>query len=134
LEPTPEPDRPNFYERTKIFILNLIQPQTLGLPMAAGLRGRQEGVYQVGEIQVVVEIDVDTDNPTQKVLSAVVTGIDTVGMKASLWRSGVPKAAGSVVLDDFGHFIITGLEPGTYELIIQGDEPPIEIYLQTLQV
>jgi hypothetical protein len=135
LEPRPEPAGPGLVAQVKILIAELIGSGQGGLqPAAAGIRGKREGIYQAGDIQIVIETDVDPDSPTRKVLTGLIQGLDPAGLTATLLHRDTPTAAGEVLFDEFGNFMIADLPPGAYQLVIRGGAPLLEIHVQELQV
>jgi len=98
------------------------------LPAAQGLRGEPVGIYQAGEVQVVLEGDEDAEHPARRRLTGIVVGADPAGLEAQLLR-GDAEAVGTAPLDQFGNFSLPDLEAGAYTLIIRGGEPPLEIHI-----
>jgi hypothetical protein len=127
-------------DRIKVWVARLLEggaerasPRTGALqPALAGLRGETSVpyIYQARDAQVVIEIQEDTEHTGYKVLLGLVTGIDTGGFQAHLWRAGSRVA--TTEIDELGNLALPGLEPGQYELILAG--PEIEIHIQELQV
>jgi len=128
-------------QRVKVLIAELVDaarssraaPGTPDLaPAFAGLRGEGGGpnIYQVGDVQLTIEIQDDAEQPDRKAILGLITGTDTLGFQAHLWQAG--RRVTSVAVDEFGSFIIPRLAPGRYELILGG--PETEIHLQALDL
>jgi hypothetical protein len=99
-------------------------------PAFAGVRGEQDGpfVYQADDVQVVLEIQDDAEQPDRKTILGLLTGTDPQGMQVSLWKDDVLVTQASV--DDLGNFVIPQLLAGSYELIVSGLD--VEIHIQAL--
>jgi hypothetical protein len=139
-ELAPDLEETSPFEGVKVLIAKLIAgardmarpAQLTPAPAYAGLRGEEEGpyLYQAGEAQVAIEFRYDVEQQDRKVLLGLVMGVHTRELKAHLWRDDEPLTEVSV--DELGNFVIPGLEPAKYELILSG--PETEIHIQTLQV
>ncbi len=117
-------------ERVKIWIAQLIPQPAGGLSPALGLRGERGVIlhYQAGEAQLTLEAQ---DGPFgRKTLFGLLLGLDTAGFQAHLWQAGEKLAQTEV--DDLGNFILEGIQPGKYELILSG--PQAEIHVQDVVV
>ena len=101
-------------------------------PAYAGVRGEGEEplVYQAGDIQVVVEIRTDVDQPDRLILLGLVTEIEAHELKAHLWQAG--QHTTTVPVDGLGNFVIPGIAPGSYELILSS--PEVEIRIEALEI
>lgn len=101
-------------------------------PAFAGVRGDQEGplVYQADEVQVIIEIQDDGEQPGRKFLIGLVTGMDAHDLQARLWRVDQPIATAPV--DDLGNFVMLDLLPGNYVLTLSS--PDREIHIPALKV
>jgi hypothetical protein len=127
-------------ERARVLVAHLVngglEAGLLGQPTLApayaGVRGeeREPTLYQADDIQVVIEIQEDAEQPDRRVLLGLVIGTEPSGVKAHLWQADQHVAVVSV--DELGNFVIPDLAPGSYELILSG--PEIEIHIQDLQV
>jgi hypothetical protein len=119
-----------FQERVRV---RVARPVLGGMtPAFAGVRGDQEGpfVYQADEVQVIVEVQDDSEQPGRKFLVGLVTGMDALDLKARLWRVDQPIATASV--DDLGNFVMLNLIPDTYVLTLSS--PDVEIHIPALKV
>lgn len=97
----------------------------------AGLRGEEGAcVYEVGNIQIAIEVQDDTERPGRKAILGLVIGAEPAGMRAHLWQE--ERCIVTVPVDELGNFVIPGLVSGIYELILGG--PEVEVYIQELQV
>lgn len=122
-------------ERVKLWIAQLLPDISSGIPgrsPAFGLRGDPEKMlfYQAGEAQLTIEIQDDPDQPGRRALLGLLIGVDPTGLAAHLWQEG--QEVTSVTLDELGNFIVAGLQPGFYQLILTGRE--FEIHVQLLKV
>jgi len=127
-------------ERVRIWIAELVgggqkapgpRAQLLA-PAFAGVRGEEQGprLYQAGPAQVAIEIQTDTEQPDLKMALGLVTNVAPGELKACLWRDDVRVA--EVTVDELGNFVLPGLIPARYELILSG--PEVEIHIQNLDV
>ena len=127
-------------ERVRVLVARLVRGRWETGPLAApalapayaGIRGEEEGpyVYQTDDVEVVIDVQDDTEQQDRKVLLGLVTGMDTRGLKAHLWQ--VDQLVTTASVDDLGNFVIPHLAPASYELILSG--PEVEIHLQTLEI
>jgi hypothetical protein len=128
-------------QRVRVLIAHLISGDSEGdwmrqpafAPAYAGIRGEGEEplIYQADDIQVVVQAQEDAEQPDRKTILGLVIGlVEGQELKAHLWRSG--QRIATVPVDESGNFVIPGLTPGGYELILSG--PEVEIHIQELQV
>ena len=101
-------------------------------PAYAGVRGKGEEllVYQAGAIQVVIEIRMDVDQPDRLILLGLVTEIEGHELEAHLWQAG--QHTTTVPVDELGNFVIPGIAPGSYELILSS--PEMEIRIEALKI
>lgn len=106
----------------------------LASPALAGTRGDESKmpfVYQADDAQVIIEIEADIERPDCKTVLGLVIGPDRVqGFAVHLWQAGQHVTTTSV--DELGNFVIPGLLPGKYELILAS--PELEIHIQNVQV
>jgi hypothetical protein len=102
-------------------------------PALAGLRG-DEGrslIYEADEVQVVIEFHRDPDQPERITILGLVVGLDDPQqLEAHLWHAD--QRVTSVTVEELGNFAISGVSPGSYELILGG--PEVEIHIQDLKV
>jgi hypothetical protein len=101
-------------------------------PAYAGLRGAEAGpaLYEADEFQVAIEVQDDAQAPNHKAILGLTLGPGPSGGLAFLWQAQQRVAV--VPVDDLGNFVIPGLSPGSYELILSG--PELEIHIQELPV
>lgn len=131
-------------ERVRVWVARLVSGGTVGLPgqlapayagpVYAGMRGDEWTaplVYQADEVQVIVEIEADAGRPDRKSVLGLVTGLDEASaFKAHLWQAG--QRVTTEPVDELGNFVLPGLLPGAYELILAGSD--LEIHVQQIQV
>lgn len=137
LEPSP---LERIKERARVLVARLVSggpgvglfEQPALTPAYAGVRGeeREPYLYQAEDIQVVVEVQDDAEQPDRKVVLGLVIGAKPGELKAHLWQAD--QRAAVVPVDELGNFVILDLAPGSYELILSGTE--VEIHIQDLQV
>ncbi len=123
-------------ERVKVLIARLVgggqgwgQPSPM--PIFAGVRGEEEGplIYQVDGVQIAIEIQDDAEQPGRKIVLGLVTGLDSTGLNVTLRQ--VDQIVATVSVDNAGNFVIPGLDPGSYQLILA--RPEVEIHVQSLE-
>jgi anti-sigma factor RsiW len=138
LAPALEPSR---LEQVKEHVRVLVARLTHGgeasgswlTPVPAGIRGAEAGpiIYEVDDIQVMLEIHDDTAQPDRKSILGLVVGLDdTQGLEVHVWQA--EKLFTTVPVDELGNFVIANLAPATYELILSGSD--IEIHIHDLKV
>ncbi len=105
-----------------------LQPGTA----VAGTRGAEEGarVYEAGGFQLSIEVQADAGHPSLRGLFGLLLGPEPQEFQAHLWQHGMRIA--SVPVDTAGNFSISSLEPGSYDLILEG--PSTEVHVQDLAV
>ena len=125
-------------ERVRVLIARLVSGGMPG-PMAmapayAGTRGDESGaplVYQADDVQVIVEVEADAERPDRKTVLGLVVGLDEASdFKAHLWQAG--QRVTTTAVDELCNFVLPGLLPGEYELVLAG--PKLEIHVQRVQV
>ena len=123
-------------DHVKIWIARLVPEggwSNGSAPMPAfAVRGGENGplIYQAGDAQLTIDVQDDPEKPGHRSILGLVFGVDVADMQAHLWQEGEP--ATTMDVDELGNFIISGLAPGTYELILSG--PAVEIHVQTLSI
>ena len=119
-----------FKERVRV---RLARPVLGGMmPAFGGVRGDQEGpfVFQADEVQVIIEVQDDSQQPGHKFLVGLVTGMDTPHLKARLWRFDQRVATAAV--DELGNFVFLNLAPGSYVLTLGNSD--VEIHIPALEL
>jgi hypothetical protein len=120
--------RPGLLERARVVVSQLISNNQPGrLAPAAGLRGKGEAprIYAAGEVQIVLNVQVDVRRPERKVLAGLVMGLSAAGGEVHLLRGGENVAY--KVIDDLGNFVFPDLAPGEYELRLYSPEDEIQV-------
>lgn len=128
-------------ERARVWVARLVSGgvgsgalgQPAFAPLLAGVRGADTGplVYQAEDVQVIIEVQGDVEQPDRAGILGLATGLGTIqGVEAELCQAGVPVA--SVPVDDLGNFSLSGVSPGCYVLILRGAD--FEIRVEDLEV
>ncbi|MEZ4726379.1 MAG: hypothetical protein R3E79_04515 [Caldilineaceae bacterium] len=126
-------------ERARILVARLVEGfaglnTPGGLTAAtAGLRGDagEQLVYEVDGVQVIIDVQTDVQQPTQRVLLGLVLGLPaSQTVTAHLWRT--EQAVATTMVDELGNFVIAALAPGAYDLILSSDKT--EVHIQDLQI
>lgn len=141
LAPTLEPGLlEQVKERVKVLVAHLVNgglaagllTQPTLAPAYAGIRGGEGEpfLYQADDVQIAAEVQDDAERSDRKVLLGLVIGMEPSGVKAHLWQADQRVAV--VPVDELGNFVIPGLAPGSYELILSG--PEVEIHIQDLEI
>ena len=115
-------------ERFKIWMAELLpELPDASRPLAFGLRGEtaSQKFYRAGNAQITIETQDDPAAPGSKQLLGLVLGVSSSGLQAQCLRAGVPLSSSPV--DELGNFILSGLEPGEYDLILRDDKLEIQI-------
>ena len=106
-------------KRVEIWKARLL-PQNLGQGFvpALVLRGQEDGpsIYEAGSYQLSLEIQGDPMQPGYKSILGLLVGGTNAAFGAQLWQEG--RSLQETAVDDLGNFIFTGVQPGTYELIL----------------
>lgn len=124
-------------ERIRVLVAQLVQgglgmqPQLAPVPV--GIRGEEAGpyVYKADDVELTIEVQKDAERPDRKVMLGLVIGLENPQeFRVHLWQAEEPRT--TVPIDELGNFVIAGLAPATYELIVSG--PEVEIHIQDLEV
>jgi hypothetical protein len=128
-------------ERVRVLVARLVSGglgddlmrQPAMTPAYASVRG-EEGeplFYEADEIQVVLDVQGDPDQPDHKTILGLVIGLDDpASAEVHLW--GADQHLATVPVDETGNFVFPNLAPGRYELILGGTE--MEIHIQDLEI
>lgn len=124
-------------DRVQVWVARLIggsAPRAPALaPAMAGLRGQEQAplTYQAGDLQVLIEIQQDPDQPAHNVILGLIVGLgESQRLEAGLWHGG--QRVMTVPVDELGNFVLPRVPPAIYELILSG--PTTEIHIQELHV
>jgi hypothetical protein len=80
---------------------------------------------------VIVEVETDAERADRKTVLGLVIGLDeALEWSAHLWQAG--QRVETTPIDELGNFVLSGLHPGAYELILA--RPELEIHIQHIQV
>jgi anti-sigma factor RsiW len=110
---------------------DLLRPQQSAFePIPVGVRGSDEGParYEAEDVEIIASPQPNAEEPDRLTLHCLVAGIDPAGWTAHLWQSGALVAVASI--DEVGNFSVSGLAPGSCELVLAG--PDREIYIEEL--
>ncbi len=119
---------PGIFEQLKVLVASIVTRPSMAL--AGGLDDDGPQVYEVGNIQISIQLQEDFEMPDRRMIMGLVTGADTKGMQAHLWESNRPNEVAVAPVDEFGNFFISDLPCANYELIL--DTPQSEIHIQAL--
>jgi len=119
-------------ERVKIWIAQLLPPPSPVLRPSFGLRGEADGpmMFEAGSYQLALEIQDDPVNPgLRTILGLVIGGADAL-QRVELWQDG--RSIQVTTLDELGNFVFSGVQPGSYDLILS--QMAAEIHVQAFDV
>ena len=125
---------PTVLARVRVVVAELVQGGSGGLnPAFARVRspaslqssGEVMYVYMAGDVQIALRIRDDAQQPGQKAIMGLVTGLDAEGMQVHLWQD--EQLVVTHGLDMAGNFLISHLVPGQYMLILSGLERKIQV-------
>ncbi|MDH5506706.1 MAG: zf-HC2 domain-containing protein [Anaerolineae bacterium] len=105
----------------------------IGRAPAFGLRGASEEeiyVYEADGVQIVIDLQEDTERPGHKSLLGLVTGLAAQQFKIEMLLDD--KVIARANIDELGNFVIASIPPDEYQLNISG--PEVEIRILTLKV
>ena len=125
---------PTVVERVRVVVAELLQGASGGLnPAFAGVRstaslqssGENMYVYMADDVQIALRIRDDAQQPGQKVMMGLVTGMAVDGVQVHLWQN--EQLVVTHGLDMASNFLISQLVPGQYTLILSGIECKIQV-------
>jgi hypothetical protein len=127
----------SFREKVQILIAKLL-PSSLDASLspspnpAFALRGEIDGplMYEAGDYQLNLEIQDDPTKPGHKSILGLLVGGDGSVFEAQLWQNG--RSLQKTTIDDLGNFVFTGVQPGTYDLILS--QHVTEIHVQAFEI
>ena len=124
----------SFGDRINIWIARLLPEQPLGnlTPLASGLRGKSgyQRSYQAGEAHLTLDIQNDPGQPDRKTLMGLVAGVEITRINVRLWQE--EDSIAETKVDELGNFVISGLNIGSYTLILNGEN--FEIHVVDLEI
>ena len=106
-----------------------------GVPalVPVGVRGDEGGLrtYRFGDAQLIVEVQPDADAPGLRSILGLLLNVDQPeSFTAELYQ--VDRLVTAVRCDSLGNFVISGLGPAMYELVLAG--PAVEVLVPDLFV
>ncbi len=101
-------------------------------PAYAGVRGEEQApvVYEADGMQIVIEAQPDAEQEDRLTVLGLVVGLNPEDVTARL--AAGDQAIAAVSLDEAGNFVIPGVVPGHYRLVLAG--PEVEVHIEDLQV
>jgi hypothetical protein len=124
-------------EHVRVLVARLISGGPLGQPALApaltGMRGGEQEplIYQADEIQVMIEIQEETDRPDRRTILGLVIGLSAPQeLTAHLWQA--EQRLLTVSVDELGNFVLSDIASGSYELMLSG--PEVDIHIQDLEI
>ena len=115
----------------KVFIARLVggkeDEEVSSAPAFAGLRGEagETFIFQAGNIQIVIEVQEDLEQPGLKVLMGLATGVDSNEFIFQASQEG--KIITTASVDEIGNFVLSHIAPGNYELTLVDPDTEIRI-------
>ena len=99
---------------------------------AFALRGEVDGplMYEAGDYQLNLEIQDDPTKTGHKSILGLLIGGDDSVFEAQLWQNG--RFLQQTNIDDLGNFVFSGVQPGTYDLVLS--QHVTEIHVQAFQI
>ena len=110
--------------RLKVLVAQLFTP-TPG-QTAWAVRGDETAdapqIFNVGDLQVSIETQIDPAQPSQRCLLGLISGADTLGWRAHVWQAGgqTGQFIITVEVDEFGNFTVPPVAAGNYQIIWMG--------------
>lgn len=134
-QPADEP--PGSPHALKVWLAQLLTTSgSAWQPAAAGVRGTAEAVYQAGDVQIVLDIDDDPQQPGHKLLTGLALGLPPGDWQVYVWPAADPDSESVTAVDTHGNFLLAGLPPGATVLLIRSTTAaePAEIYVESLKL
>ena len=116
---TPMAPQPGLLEKVKWLVADLVQPPTTGA-LAPAYRGAGDTLrnYRAGEYDISLDVQADADQPGRKLIVGLVIGADVSGVTVELQTPGEVGGTVPAEVDELGNFILAGVAPGVYDLVI----------------
>lgn len=122
-------------ERIQVLVARLISGGGAAgghmVPALAGLRGEEDTgayVYEAGAVQIVIHVQ--EEHSKHKKILGFISGVDAEDADAVLSTEG--KRIASTSVDELNNFVVSGLVPDTYDIVITTDD--VEIHVQGVTV
>ncbi len=115
-------------ERFKIWVAEKLPRQPdASRPLAFGLRGESKSqiFYRAGDAQITLELQPDPAAPGNKIILGLVLGVTPADLQIRCFLAGTQ--VGQALVDELGNFVLAGLEPGKYDILLQNNELEIQI-------
>lgn len=112
-----------------------VSPALAGIRGEPSLRGqRQERLaFEAGDAQIILEVQQDPAQQAHRMILGLVIGVDAPDtFEAFLYSAG--DLLQSVPVNDIGNFVITGVVPNLYDLILGPADGSSEIHIQEIRV
>lgn len=131
LREEPIEEEPGLAEQVRRLVARLVSGPGMVQP-AFGLRGDQEEtfVYEAEGVQVALEVQPEQDDPERKTLVGLVTGLPREGLQVQVLKNGEEIARVSV--DELHNFVLSGLPPGEYEIVLT--IPELEVRIPSFRI
>jgi anti-sigma factor RsiW len=115
----PTSPQPGLLQKVKWLVADLVQPPTTGA-LAPAYRGAGDTLrnYRAGDYDISLDVQADADQPGRKLIVGLVIGADVSGVTVEMQS---PSEVGETVpaeVDELGNFILAGVAPGVYDLVI----------------
>ena len=121
---------PTLLQRVKVWFAELMP--TVEPTSKLAFRGDEDDLllYEANGLQISVDVQDDVEHLGYRAIIGLMIGVEETGFKVQLYKSGDHQQ--TVEVDLTGSFIIDRLQPGEYELILNGGE--VLVHLQSLTV
>jgi hypothetical protein len=127
-------ETPGLLERFQLWVAQALDVNRGGLTSAFGTRQSEMSIdnespliYKVDQVQISIEIEPSFNNPDERMLVGLVSGLDVEQMDAHLWRESNLVATAPVDSTGSFEFSEMPMTSGQYELFLNGLQAKIHI-------
>ncbi len=96
-----------------------------GLQPAFAVRGEEQPpiLVDAGEAQIMLEIETDDTRSSLRAVVGLIMGAESDALTAAIWpvAGDATEPLVAAVVDEAGNFLLAGLSPGAYDLVLQGE-------------
>jgi hypothetical protein len=116
-EPRPAPPQPGLLQKVKWLVADLVQPPAA---LAPAYRGAGDALrnYRAGDYDISLDVQNDADQPGHKLIVGLLLSNQQAGGAGVTVELQTHDTSVPAEVDELGNFILAGIAPGVYDLVI----------------